>query len=250
MLFPGVTALVLGGAGVLGLERRRGLYVLLGLVAVWASLGPSAGLYGWFHRVIPGVSGLRVPARFAIFVFFALAVLAGAGAGGLLRRLRAHNRVAPAVLTAVLAVLPLLESIGWPLTLRQAPVEPPEAYRWLASRPGPTPIIEFPFPATRHRTHVNILYMLWSTAHFKPMANGHSALVPPSYFQLASALEGFPTPSGVAELRGRGIRYIIFHRDLYLRHIAGPVEESLDRAPELERVFRGENESIYELSRE
>jgi len=250
MLFPGLTALLLGGAGLLELDGKKSLYVLLGVVAAWASLGPSAGLYGWLHRFVPGVSGLRVPARFAIFVFLALAVLAGAGAGGLVRRLRDRSRVLSAVTLAILPILPLLETIGTPLQFRQAPVEPPEAYRWLAAQPAPSPIVEFPFPRARNRTHGNTLYMLWSTVHFRPMANGHSALVPPSYFQLASALQDFPTPSGVAELRRRGIRYIILHRDLYLRHVADRMEERLDRTPEVVRVFRGENESIYELSRQ
>ncbi len=72
MLFPGLTVLILGSIALYKLNRRSGLYLLLGGFAFWASLGPSAGLYRWLHGLVPGVSGLRVPARFSIYVFFAL----------------------------------------------------------------------------------------------------------------------------------------------------------------------------------
>lgn len=246
-LFPGLTVLILGSIALYKLNRRSGLYLLLGGFAFWASLGPSAGLYRWLHGLVPGVSGLRVPARFSIYVFFALSVLAGFAVNALLSRRGSRVRIACAV---GLAVAPLAESIHRPLHFRPAPVQPPPVYAWLASQPGPTPILELPMPHTRRKTHDNTVYMLWSTHHFKPMVNGHSGFVPRSYYQLADALQTLATRPDIEAIRSRRIRYIVFHRDRYLRRRAGMIERALDSEPALKKVYSGENESVYEVLQE
>ncbi|MFQ5789538.1 MAG: hypothetical protein ACE5JI_03590, partial [Acidobacteriota bacterium] len=244
MLFPGLTALSLSSVALFRLNRRTGLYVILGAVAGWASLGPSAGLYRLLHRLVPGVSGLRVPARFSIYVFLALAVLAGFAAASLLSRFGGKKRVA---LTLLLGLIPLLEVAGRPLHLRPAPVAIPEVYRWLAEQPGPTPVVELPLPSSRGLIQRNARYMLWSTAHFKPLVNGYSALVPPSFYELAAALEDFPSPRGITALRQRGVRFVILHRDLYLRERSQQMEQALDGARELKQAHRSGNETAYEI---
>jgi hypothetical protein len=197
--------------------------------------------------MVPGVSGLRVPARFSIYVFFALSVLAGFAVNALLSRKGNRVRFACAV---GLAIAPLAESIHRPLHLRPAPIHPPPVYTWLASQPGPTPILELPMPHTRRRTHSNTEYMLWSTYHFKPMVNGHSAFVPRSYYQLADALQTLATRPDIEAIRGRRIRYIVFHRDRFLRQRAARIEQALDSEPSLKKVYSGGNESVYEVLQE
>jgi hypothetical protein len=57
VLFPGFAALVFGAGGlVAGLKRSREttiFYVLVGLLALWTSLGPAAGLYSLLYHTIP-----------------------------------------------------------------------------------------------------------------------------------------------------------------------------------------------------
>ena len=240
-LFPGFLA---AGLGVLGIFRggnRRSLFVLVSTLAFWGSLGPRAGLYLLLHEWVPGVSGLRVPARLSILVLFSLAVLASWGAAFLLRRSRR--------LAGLLIALPLVESFGGPIPYARAPVEPPAVYTWLQSMPGSIPIAELPLPLAPLDRARNATYMLWSTTHFKPLANGYSALVPPSYDELARAIVDFPSESAVQALRARGIGLVVFHKDLVLRERAREVERQLEGTKGLRELYRTETEIALEVVR-
>ena len=82
--------------------RDRGFFVIVLLAAFWLSLGPApqslgrpveiAGPYQLLFDYVPGFDGVRVPARFAMIVAFALAVLAGYGAAALSRAPFGHDR--------------------------------------------------------------------------------------------------------------------------------------------------------------
>ena len=72
---------------------------MLGLVSLWATLGPGFGLYAVLYRVVPGFDLVRVPSRFATLTLLALAVLA---AFGLERLSRRWPRLAPLALVLVL----------------------------------------------------------------------------------------------------------------------------------------------------
>ena len=101
MLFPGALALLLAGFG-LAKGQPRGqaaLFAVVGLFAFALSLGPSLHLgatgppvalpfpmpYRVLFEHLPGFQSMRVPARFAVVVMLAVAVLAGLGAARLLR---------------------------------------------------------------------------------------------------------------------------------------------------------------------
>ena len=104
MLSPGMAIVALAAAAGLSLARswwssaipqpvrwawHVGVYaVILGL-AVWLAAGPAVpGPYGPLLRVVPGLDGLRVPARLVVVVSLALSVLGSAGAAWVLSRLR------------------------------------------------------------------------------------------------------------------------------------------------------------------
>ena len=108
-MFPGWLPLLLVGALVLrrhtaeelqqpsepaGRQAGVGFYGLLGVLSLWASLGPPFGLYAALYRLLPGFDLIRVPSRLAILTLLAVAILAGAGAGRLVERVRPRARVA------------------------------------------------------------------------------------------------------------------------------------------------------------
>ena len=78
------------------------MYAVIAAAAAICSLGPT--MYAWGHvltrhgpyemlvRVVPGMDGMRVPARFAIVVVAVLAVLAAYGTRAVLARLRPSAR--------------------------------------------------------------------------------------------------------------------------------------------------------------
>ena len=105
-LFPGLVVIVLALGVLVPAMRRAGgasglvpasvgvpLYAGIAAVAFALSMGPapvlsdalrfSTGPYDWLAAVVPGLAGLRVPARFAAVVYVALAVLAAYGASRL-----------------------------------------------------------------------------------------------------------------------------------------------------------------------
>lgn len=62
--------------------RRRPIAVFMGALAVFAllvALGRNAPLHRLLYLTVPGLAGMRVPARFIFLTDFALAVLAGLG---------------------------------------------------------------------------------------------------------------------------------------------------------------------------
>src|SRR5262249_5400644 len=77
VLFPGLVAFTCGIVGtVLGWRaggRERSIVVLyagLGALALWASFGPSAGLYRALYSTVPVFSLLHAPSRFGLVVVF------------------------------------------------------------------------------------------------------------------------------------------------------------------------------------
>jgi len=187
------------------LASPAGLFTLLLLFALVMSWGPaihSRGrtvtaptLYTAFYRFVPGYDGVRVPARFAMIVAFALAVLAGLGIAAIGRR-RSARAIAIAASIAI-----VIESIAIPIPINQNSTEynqpglaplpasisaspPPPIYSFVATLPASTAIVELPLgePA------FDVRYMFYSTAHWKPLVNGYSGGSPVEYGLLEQTL--------------------------------------------------------------
>ncbi len=184
-------------------------YLLMLVMTVWASFGPAAGLYSLLYQTVPVFSLLRAPARFGIAVTLALSVFAALAAATLLGRIapRARRRTTAGVLLFV--VFELSTRIPY-IPARDVP----RAYKVLAvSEPGP--VAEFPFYHLPHDRFRHSLYMIGSTAHWLPLVNGYSDFTPPDFIEGAALLEKFPNPEGMAWLRARDTRYVVFHLGLY-----------------------------------
>ncbi len=174
------------------------------LAAMWLSLGPvpragdslaGYGLYGVLYQYVPGFTGVRVPARFAMLAGLFLSVLAGYGVAAGLRRWPARPFAfaadAPAVIAAGIAALVLIEGVAIPIDrnlvwgqneamppARVYPVsEAPPVYAAIRALPAGAAITEFPFgdPAWEIR------YVYYAATHWKPITNGYSGSVPPGY---------------------------------------------------------------------
>ncbi|MEO6222004.1 MAG: hypothetical protein ABIP90_02055 [Vicinamibacterales bacterium] len=217
VLFPGFLAIVLAGV-TMGLAARSrvaaprqitGLYVALGLLAFWASLGPAGGLYTLLYHVVPGFSFLRAPVRFGVLVLLAVAVLAGFAVTWL-ERLRWKSW--PMIATAILAIA-LTESWVGPLQLTNAPTLA-ASHRRLAVMPRDV-VAEFPFYAGSSDRSRHTEYMLASTFHWQPLLNGYSDYMPPDFFESLPALQTFPSREAWDVLRARHVRWIVVNFDAY-----------------------------------
>jgi hypothetical protein len=241
-LFPGILALGLAALAILRPNRSTLLFVVVGATALWASLGPAWGLYRFLYATVPGLSGVRVPPRMAVYVLVAVAVLAAQGAALLLRR--APGRAVPWA-AGLLALAPFFESFAAPISYTAAPPVP-AVYEWVARLPERTPIVELPLPEAK-RQRENTVYLYWSTTHFQPLANGYGTVVPPVYSEIASLVEDFPGEGSASRLGEIGFRYVIFHRDRYLRHRADEIERRLEADPGLAAVHRTGEAIVYEI---
>jgi hypothetical protein len=236
-LFPGLTVVVLSLAVLLRARPRREapkglvppgagvpLYVAIGLAGFVLSLGPepalsggirfTTGPYDWLAVVVPGMDGLRVPARFAVVVYLALAVLAAYGTARILSLVGAAS--ARLAIVGVLGAVVVVEGYMGPVPLERVPsaemAADRGAYEWLRTQP-PGAMIELPMgspdPAVR--------YQLRTLLHGHPIVNGYSGY--------GSALNDFLSgpPSTEIEARGvfveacraLGLRYVVVHGQLY-----------------------------------
>lgn len=245
-LFPGLLVVVLAAVAVCGSWRRRDSHELgahstseqrhvvrlyLGIAALMAllSLGPQpelfglrppfAGPYAWLVAVMPGLDGLRVPARMATVVYLALSVLAAFGLATLIAPMRrSAQRLAVAAAVVVLAV----EGYGGWQPVEAFPTADmagdAAAYGWLASQPR-GPLLELPVGdasmATRH------LYR--TLEHGNRIVNGYSG-----YGSILQDFVGGPPFTEVARIdaalamaRAVGIRWVKIHPPLYEHPSAG-----------------------------
>jgi hypothetical protein len=249
-LFAGFLPTILFILGVLALWRRREpLYpwdrglAISGLLCFALTF---AGVYEPLMRVIPGLSGMRVPTRFYVFVSLSLVWFAARGADDLLRRLaRPRARMALAAAFALVLAAELT-----PRPLRWVPLpreeEIPEAYRWIGREPSVKALIELPI----HRNADENEYLYNSTVHWKPIANGYSGYLPASHEALVERIHFLPEQDGLDLLREDWITHLVVHasdprreerlRDWEQRFAHGP-----DR--QVERVYRSGEISIYRL---
>ena len=227
----GITILVLAGLALLSLRRapknRRLIlgYVALALGAWLVALGPEVRLFG--HSLLPGPFAwlrefevfrmIRVPARASVFLALGVSMLAGFGL----------DRIRRTGWRVLLAALALLEAAAAPLNVvaadrctdASAPV--PAVYAWLAGQPGNGAVIELPilpndglFQRPRFDDSV---YLLRSTAHWKPLVNGYAGVEPAEYARVREIMKDFPSESSIALLRSLGVEHVIVNGQLALR---------------------------------
>ena len=233
------------------------MYVFILVIAIVLSLGPRPaafgwqlpfpGPYAWVSAVVPGMTGLRVPARMATVVYLALAVLAGMGFAVLTARTLGRTRTVLAVVTAGAIAC---EGYGGFLPVEAFPTADmtadAPAYAWLRTHPR-GPVLELPVGgadvATRH------LYR--TLTHGNRIVNGYSGY--------GSALQDFVggppfteigrIDDALAMARALGLRWIIVHPPLYKDPASGAaiVDAVRGATTHVARVVPFEAAAIAEL---
>ena len=186
-----------------GLALDRGL-LLSGLGCFLLSF---PAVYLLMMRVLPGLSGMRVPARFDAFVSLSVALFAARGIDDLCRRVASPRRRALGwAAAAVLLFVDLLpRPLHWAIVPREE--EFPPVYAWLAGRPEVRALLEVP---VRPRGG-DVEAMYYSTRHWKPIANGYSGYLPPSYLEINQRARFLPDEDGLTLLRQLGISHLLVH---------------------------------------
>jgi hypothetical protein len=233
------------------------VYLFILIVAIVLSLGPRPaafgwqlpfpGPYAWVSAVVPGMTGLRVPARLATVVHLALAVLAGIGFAVLTARTPGRTRT---VLAVVAAGVIACEGYGGLLPVEAFPTadmtadEP--AYAWLRTQPR-GPVLELPVGGA----DVGTRHLYRTLTHGNRIVNGYSGY--------GSALQDFiggppfteigRIDDALAMTRALGLRWIIVHPALYKDPASGAaIVDAVRRATtHVARVVPFEAAAVAEL---
>jgi len=190
-----------------------GCFSLIAVFAVAMSFGPAVqakgalvtrtSLYAAFYHYVPGFDGVRVPARFAMALSSALAVLCALGIAAIDPIRRRGVAFAASVCIAI-------EATATPIPLNQtsmgykqqglSPLPPhveigavvPAVYKRVADLPSSATLVELPLgePA------FDIRYMFYSTEHWRPLVNGYSGGAPDDYELLGGLLQDVGTGRG------------------------------------------------------
>ena len=226
-LFPGLVAIALGMVAVASFRRRSTtvlvVYAAIACVAFLLSFGPEPT--AWGHRlpfpgpyrlllaVVPGLDGLRAPARLAMVLMLALGVLAAFGAASVLHRVGARRRV-PVAMAMLIAVI----AEGWMAPMPVAAFDPAGdprdrgAYDYLRNLP-PGGALELPL--SLEIPEREFLYEYMTLVHGHPVVNGHSGYLSP----LLRYLGGGHSPlqdvdhldAALAMASAIGVRYVVAH---------------------------------------
>jgi hypothetical protein len=164
--------------------------------------------FAFFYRFVPGFDGIREPVRFAVFVIFGIAVLAGFGVARWVCRFR--KGLAKAVLIGLLLAGLNLEYLSIPVGTAAIPVgkDVPETYRWLKEQSRDAVVLELPFSEWLPGESA---YLYFATYHKKKLVNGYSGFIPASTYFLRDQFREFPGRDGVSLLRALGVNYVIVH---------------------------------------
>ena len=211
-LFPGAAALVLAVLAFSGREAklrdpRVRVAIAFGIVGVALSFGPIVPGYPFLYTIFPPLQVVRAASRFGYLGIVAVAILAGFGLATLRRRLR-ERRGLQRVTTIAFTVLIVLESAVAPILYEPFSGIPPVYDANALESAGA--VAELPFPPVDVISR-NASYILGSTRTFRPLVNGYSGFIPPSYYANHVRLAGFPDAQAMDALRSLGVTHVIVH---------------------------------------
>jgi hypothetical protein len=202
-------------------------------------------------RIVPGLDGMRSPARFYAFVSLAVALFAARGIDAFLERLRSARarRIAGVVLAVVLIAELAPKPVRWVPLLREEDFPP--VYFWIARQPDVRALAELPL---RRNWRENAA-MYYSTLHWRPIANGYSGYEPASHREIADRIRYVPDRDGLELLRSLGITHVLIHTDELGRRRSLPLEalddfeRTLAAGPnrEADPVYRDDTTRVYRL---
>jgi hypothetical protein len=211
VFFPGGLILVLALAGLASsLFTRRLRIGLAATIAVCSVLALGLALTGagYPYRILfdhaPGWDGVRVPGRVFTLGTLFYALLAGAGAHLLVRRIAPWGeRHSVSGLPALLGVALVVGLVGEGAGHLAHPVVPQPARAELGL---PAPVLDLPTDGPADR-----LWQYFSTDGFYKLANGESTFDIPAEDDLRGGMEGFPDRASVEKLRFYGVRTVVLH---------------------------------------
>ena len=235
------TGMLAAPLALIGLANRqvpaviRGSLLLSLALGILIAAGPDLpllpgteipGIYWGLASLLPGFSTMRAPARFLIIGHVCLALLAGLGAGALLRIAgqqlhQLARRTTAGLLLAATVFVVMVTQAAWPLPVSRVPDGPffTGAYKWLAENAEEGAVLELPAmqsPLERKRLAQTGRAMRGSLLHELPLINGYSGHPPPTHALVMAWAQRIPQSSVLEDFcRYTDLRWIIVHYGLF-----------------------------------
>lgn len=206
-----------------------GFFILLAIAAwlfsqpPWWKVGPVKIYMPSFfmYKILPM---FRAYCRFGIVLMLAVAVLAGFGFKFILEKRK--TKKAKVAITALCCSLVLFEFWNWPPYKVIDVSRVPQVYYWLKEQAGDFVIAEYPLDADSP----NEMYKFYQTAHEKKIING---TIPGTYAnKFAQGIAKLSDSKTTGILKWMGVKYILAHREGYLKTELVEDREELDKIQE------------------
>ncbi len=232
----------------------------------------------WFlgFYVLPGLSGLRVPARLTGVLLIMLALLAAYGiawlqnissssAIGKSRSTQPENVSALPqrasflswriwAIRGVLLLIPLLlllEVLPSYVPVTHVPTGNaiPPVYQWLATHGGSQPIVELPITTVDRNfpPKDEAWYDYYAIYHSHPIVDGWSGYRPPLTEQISALLYNFPSRDSLAILKKYHIMYVVLHLQLFSPHVGASILAQAQANAGLRQVASFGSDSVWQV---
>ena len=205
-----------------------GFFVFLAVAAWLFSQPPWWDIFGFklympsffMYKILPM---FRAYCRFGIVVMLAVAVLAGYGLKFILERFK--SRKTKVAITALFCGLVLFEFWNWPPYKVIDISKVPAVYYWIKEQPKDIVIADYPLDADSP----NELYKFFQTVHEKKIING---TIPGTHAnKVAQEIRRLSQPKTASILKWMGVKYVIVHKDDYLKTDLIEDKEDLEKIP-------------------
>ena len=206
-----------------------GFFVFLAVAAWLFSQPPWWDIFGFkiympsffMYKILPM---FRAYCRFGIVVMLAVAVLAGFGLKFILERFKSQKT--KVVVTALFYGLVLFEFWNWPpykvIDLSRVPA----VYYWIKEQPKDIVIADYPLDTDSP----NELYKFFQTVHEKKIING---TIPGTHAnKVAQEIRRLSEPKTASILKWMGVKYVVVHKDDYLKTDLIEDKEDMERIPQ------------------
>lgn len=162
----------------------------------------------WLFNHLPFFAKMRALMRIGFFTLLFLTLLAGLGAGWLLKRL--NNPLFRALATIAIILVVIFEFYPGPYT-QLSPVEPRQVDIWLASQPGQGAVAQF--PADQLEDQQVIYGFLTSQKAF--IGGFFNANKPLQFQRIQPALQTFPSIEARDMLSSLGVEFVVVDSTAY-----------------------------------
>ena len=219
-LFPGLLVLVLAAFAVARVLRQGRLrdnwtafYLVIAVVATLMFIERPVEIWRYVHG-LPGLSFIRIPARFVILTMLALAGLAGIGFDGLVVRASRHARMIAMLIVAAL-LLGEAACIRWLVCRSRRDTADRPVARLAAQavrRGGSAGSASIRYGGARAPANAG------DAACHGALAANHPRLQQPArplHDRLYLEMADFPDPPSVDSLRELGVNFVVVHTDQY-----------------------------------